>query len=336
MLSAAFRGTRQANMLLTLQPPLHFKTLKDYSVPQIISLLRRSLEIKALLSQLPIDLRGRTMAMLFSKRSTRTRVSCESGWVFYGGSALFLGKDDVHWAGGGEPLSDTAKVMSSMVDCIVARVDGHEVIETLAEHSTVPVINALSDKYHPLQLLADAVTLYETFVPNALSIPYSPASPLPHLPPVHVAWVGDANNVLNSILMTLARIGARVTVATPKGYDVDPDVLAYAKQNSPSGSVEHFNSPKDAIHGADVIVTDTWISMGMEAEKQKRLAEFKGFRVTEQMAKKGGTKPHWKFMHCLPRKQEEVDDEVFYNPAQNLKCTTMAVYELLMSKHLKR
>ncbi|KAJ3290080.1 ornithine carbamoyltransferase [Borealophlyctis nickersoniae] len=277
--------------------------------------------------------------MLFSKRSTRTRVSSESGWAYYGGHPMYLGKDDIQ-LGGGEALRDTAVVISSMVDAILARVGGHEEIETLAKYSSVPVINALTAKFHPLQALADVMTLYEVYLPDALSSS-SPKSnlPLPLLPPLRVAWVGDANNIIHSLLVTLPRIGASLSVATPEGYDCDADVVEFAKEHATGGergTIEFTRDPAVAVKGADVIVTDTWISMGQESQKEQKLKDFKGYKVTEAMAK--GAKPDWKFMHCLPRKHEEVDDQVFYNPkrsivfqeAENRKYTVMAVYEMLM------
>ncbi|KAJ3053198.1 ornithine carbamoyltransferase, partial [Quaeritorhiza haematococci] len=159
-------------------------------------------------------------------------------------------------------------------------------------------------------------------------------------------WVGDANNILNSLLVSLPRIGISISAACPKNYKCPEDVVEYAVASSKKrkglevepGKVFFTTDPKEAVKDADVIVTDTWVSMGQEDEKARRLKEFAGYKVTEELARTGGAKPNWKFMHCLPRKQQEVDDEVFYNPnrslvfqeAENRKYTVMAVYEMLM------
>jgi ornithine carbamoyltransferase len=133
---------------------------------------------------------------------------------------------------------------------------------------------------------------------------------LPDLPPLTISWVGDANNILNSMLVTYPRLGLHLRIATPKGYPIAEDVYQFAQKGREGGSIFSTTNPREAVQGADVIVTDTWVSMGQESEKQKRLEEFRGFQVTEQMAKEGGAKSDWKFMHCLPRKPYEVDDQV--------------------------
>ncbi|ORX83992.1 mitochondrial ornithine carbamoyltransferase [Anaeromyces robustus] len=322
----------------------HFITLADFTPQQILWLIKRSIEIKSELkkgNKLPQYFSGKTLGMFFTKRSTRTRVSSESGWACYGGHPMFLGKDDIQ-VGGGEPWKDTSIVVSSMVDCILARLGGHEEIEVLSKYSSVPVINALTAKFHPLQILADIVTMYEHFMPNYESIP-SGDLPLPAFKNFKVAWIGDANNIINSMLVTLPRIGIDLAVATPPEYQILDDVAKFANEHSKAtnpnyGAVSYTHDPKIAVKDADVIVTDTWISMGQESEKERRIKEFAGYQVTEKLAKEGGAKPNWKFMHCLPRKQHEVDDEVFYNPersivfpeAENRKYTVMAVFEMLM------
>ncbi|KND01175.1 ornithine carbamoyltransferase [Spizellomyces punctatus DAOM BR117] len=345
-----------ANVAKDPSPAVSFKgvknllTLRDFSTPQILQLIRRSLELKQQLTaerkganiELAQPLAGKTLGMIFTKRSTRTRVSAETGWAYFGGHPMFLGKEDIQ-IGGGEPLKDTAVVVSSMVDALLARVGAHEEIEIIAENSTVPVINALTAKYHPLQGLADVMTLYETSFKDPLTTVDRFGLPLPLLPPMKIAWVGDANNIINSLLVTLPRLGpVHLSVATPKGYNCDPDVVNFAigeaTGGDQNGTVEFVKDPRAAVKDSDIIITDTWVSMGQESEKAKRLQDFAGYQITEKMAKEGGAKPDWKFMHCLPRKQEEVDDEVFYNPkrsivfqeAENRKYTVMAVYEMLM------
>ena len=188
-----------------------------------------------------------------------------------------------------------------MTSCIVARVGPHSDIAELAKTSTVPVINALSDAYHPLQAVTDVLTLSEAF---------------PKLEGLRVGWVGDANNVLYDLLLACAKLGISVSVATPSDYPVDAKVLEMARAAAAASgaSIETFHEPEAAVKGANVLVTDTWISMGQEAEKARRLQQFAGFQVSTDLARRGGAHEDWKFMHCLPRKPEEVTDEVFYSP----------------------
>ncbi|KAI9006937.1 mitochondrial ornithine carbamoyltransferase [Hyaloraphidium curvatum] len=329
--------------------PRHFLTLRDFPTEVVLGLVKKAMDIKQAVKsgKRPegLSAQGRTLAMIFSKRSTRTRVSSESGWAWYGGHTMFLNPQDIQ-IGAGEPMQDTSIVISSMVDGILARLGGHEEIEQLAKYSSVPVINALTAKFHPLQILADLVTMYEVSPPAAGSGDKS--LPLPPFKRYKVAWVGDANNISQSMLVTFPRVGIDLSLATPPKYKFDQDVLDFATRNaaggsdaSPfAGSVSFTSDPVEAVRDADVIVTDTWVSMGQEDEKKERLKAFDGYKVTEELARKGGAKPDWKFMHCLPRKMEEVDDEVFYNPkrsivwqeAENRKYTVMAVYEEFLLK----
>ncbi|KAI9847518.1 MAG: ornithine carbamoyltransferase [Pleopsidium flavum] len=228
---------------------------------------------------------------------------------------MFLGKDDIQ-LGVNESLYDTAVVISSMVSCIVARVGPHSDVANLAKHSTVPVINALSDMYHPLQTIADLLTIHEAFP----STPGQDRSLTPGLglEGLKIAWVGDANNVLFDLAIGAAKLGIDVAVATPKGFEV-PDnmkevILEAGTGIRSSGKLTETNVPEEAVKDADILVTDTWVSMGQEAEKAKRLKAFEGFQITPELAHRGGAKPGWKFMHCLPRHPEEVNDEVFYSP----------------------
>ncbi|KXS19959.1 ornithine carbamoyltransferase [Gonapodya prolifera JEL478] len=321
-----------------------FLTLRDFSPEQILHLVQKALTIKnQVKSGLPPPSQpfaGRTLGMVFSKRSTRTRVSCESGWAWYGGHPMFLGANDIQ-VGGGEPWKDTSIIVGSMVDCVLARLGEHEEVETLAQYSAAPVINGLTAKFHPLQILADIMTIYESYAPTS-STSNGPLVPLNNL---KVAWVGDGNNILNDLMVSLPRIGISLAAATPKGYESPEDVVEFARQHSKGGSrgngqmgtLTLTHDPLEAIHDADVLVTDTWISMGQETEKAKRLKDFAGYQITEAMARQGGAKADWKFMHCLPRKSEEVDEEVFYGPrsivwqeGENRKYTVMAVYEMIM------
>ncbi|EQK97319.1 Ornithine carbamoyltransferase [Ophiocordyceps sinensis CO18] len=248
---------------------------------------------------------------MFSKRSTRTRVSTEAAVTMLGGHAMFLGKDDIQ-LGVNESLYDTSVVISSMTSCMVARVGPHSDVANLAKHSSVPVINALSDDFHPLQTIADFLTIHEAF-------PSSQASGAGlGLNGLKVAWVGDSNNVLFDLATGCVKMGVDIAVASPKGYGI-PDsmrqLISSASQGVDSpGKLSETTMPEEAVKGAHVLVTDTWISMGQESEKKKRLDAFSGYQITNELAKRGGAKEGWKFMHCLPRHAEEVADQVFYGP----------------------
>jgi ornithine carbamoyltransferase len=259
--------------------------------------------------QLQGAMNGQTVAMLFSKRSTRTRISTEGAIVTMGGHPMFLGKDDIQ-LGVNESLYDSSVVISSMVSCIVARVGPHSDIANLAKHSSVPVINALCDTYHPLQAIADFLTIHEAFP--------SHKGPGLGVEGLKIAWIGDANNVLFDMCIGARKLGVDVAIATPKGYEIPDSMRDIIKQSgngvgSP-GQIFETNVPEEAVKNADVLVTDTWISMGQESEKEKRLKEFHGFQVTADLAERGGAREGWQFMHCLPRHPEEVSDEVFYSP----------------------
>ena len=279
--------------------------------------------------------------MMFSKRSTRTRVSTESAVALMGGHPMFLGKDDIQlgvcyplarlWLGYitslgptkrvetdasvqvNESLRDTSIIISSMTACMVARVGAHSEITGLAAHSSVPVINALSSDFHPLQTIADFQTIREAFADKAL-----PSASSLGLEGLRVAWVGDCNNVLFDLATGCVKMGVDIAVASPQGYGIPNKmrewILAAGADVASPGKLSETTIPEEAVKGADVIVTDTWVSMGQEAESQKRLKAFAGYQVTNELAKRGGAKPNWKFMHCLPRHQEEVDDNVFYGP----------------------
>lgn len=204
-----------------------------------------------------------------------------------------------------------------MTSAIVARVGPHSDIAELAAHSSVPVLNALCDTFHPMQTIADFLTIYEAFPSDAQSIRTNPAKSL-GLEGRKLAWVGDANNVCFDLAIGAAKLGVDLSVAAPKGYGIPEHVhkiIKAAADSSPRpGKLVETTSPIEAVENADVIVTDTWISMGQEEETKARLKAFEGFQVTNELAKKGGAKEGWKFMHCLPRHKEEVSDEVFYGP----------------------
>lgn len=310
-----------ATLLTSPFAPRHLLSIADLTPAELTTLVRNAASHKQAIKSgsMPVSLSGslsgKTVAMTFSKRSTRTRVSTESAVVTMGGHPMFLGKDDIQ-LGVNESLYDTSVVISSMVSAIVARVGPHSDVADLAKHSSVPVINALSDAFHPLQTIADFLTIHEAF----------PSTPAPRrsmmqglgLEGLKIAWVGDANNVLFDLAIGAAKLGVDVAVATPKGYEIPQvmrDLIDQAAIDAGLGSkIQETDVPEEAVKDADILVTDTWVSMGQEAEKAKRLKEFAGFQITPELAQRGGAKAGWKFMHCLPRHQEEVSDEVFYSP----------------------
>ncbi|KAK4688836.1 ornithine carbamoyltransferase, partial [Tremellales sp. Uapishka_1] len=341
-----------------LDAPPHLLTLADLSPKQISSLLISSLAFKHVFKAIgPVavqkSLSDRTVALLFSKRSTRTRVASESAVASLGGNAMFLGSQDIQM-GVNETIRDSATVIGSMVDGIMARVGDHEEVELLAKYSPVPVVNALSVLYHPTQILADLLALHEAYTdttpPSLEGVERSQSFLLSHYrkagDPLHsfkgkkIAWVGDTNNIANELLVTVPRLGMKMSIASPKGYDkVDERVWQRVVEAGTENMVTLTNSPEEALKDADVVVTDTWISMGQEEEKQARLTAFAGYQITNAMVEAAGAKPDWKFLHCLPRKSEEVDDEVFYGPrslvfpeAENRKWTTMAVFDSMIGR----
>ena len=241
---------------------------------------------------------------------------------------MFLGRDDIQ-LGVNESTYDTSVVISSMTSGIVARVNKHSDIAELAKDSSVPVINALCDHFHPMQIVADFACLSQALNTDAYG-----------LRGMKIAWVGDANNVLFDMLFGARRLGIEMSVATPKGYEIPETIKEMLDNDSELGKASapakifQTNEPEEAVKGADVIVTDTWVSMGQEAEAQKKLKDFAGFQVTRDLIERAGASKDWKFMHCLPRHKEEVDDEVFHSDrslvfpeAQNRLWSAIAVLE---------
>ena len=288
----------------------HFLTLKDYTKDEILEIIDIGLQIKKDLKSgiYKKELEHKTLAMIFEKSSTRTRVSFETGMFQLGGHALFLSNRDIH-LGRGEPVKDTARVISSMCDMVMIRTFDQSMIEEFAANSRVPVINGLTDSYHPVQLLADYMTMVEYGVhENAV-----------------VAYIGDGNNMTHSWMMLAAKLGFELRIATPKGYEVDStileDALLIAKDSG--AKITIMNDPKEAVHNATIVTTDTWTSMGQEDEKEQRVKDFEGFMVDSLMmclAKKDA-----KLLHCLPAYRgyevsEEIMDahaEIVFNEAEN-------------------
>ena len=249
-----------------------------------------------------------TLGMIFEKSSTRTRVSFETGIYQLGGVGLFLSSNDIQ-LGRGEPISDTSRVISRMVDMIMIRNDSQQELEEFASYSKVPVINGLTDSYHPVQLLADYMTLVEHSSEKNMV----------------VAYVGDGNNMTHSWMMLASKLGFELRIATPKGYEVDASILKEAQTLAKSSGAKIIttNDPKVALKDATVVTTDTWTSMGQEDEKEQRIEIFKGFMVDELLMSEA--KDDAKFLHCLPAYRGlEVSEETFekhskiiFNEAEN-------------------
>lgn len=275
----------------------HFLTLNDLSKEEIFDILRLAMDIKkdAKRKIYTPYMRDQTLAMIFEKSSTRTRVSFEVGIHQLGGKGLFLSSKDIQ-LGRGEPVKDTARVLGRMVDMIMARVYKQSDLEELARYSGVPVINGLSDDFHPVQLMADLLTLTELGF---------------NLNDMKVAYIGDGNNMTHSWLMAASKIGFKLSIATPQGYEPQDKIVQIALKNAlaSGATIELGRDPKEAAKDADVITTDTWVSMGQEDEKQKRVKDFKGFCVDKNIMKLGKNPV---FLHCLPAYRDyEVSEEVF-------------------------
>jgi len=263
----------------------HFLSLIDYTKDEILEILSLAKQIKAETKRREFKdyMPKKVLGMIFEKSSTRTRVSFETGIYQLGGIGLFLSSNDIQ-LGRGEPMSDTARVISRMVDMVMIRTFEQEKLEEFAKYSKVPVINGLTDKFHPIQLMADYLTIIEENLDKNLV----------------VAYVGDGNNMANSWLNLAAKLGFELRIATPKDYQVDNKVLENAlKEAKKSGAkISTSFEPKDIVKNANVVTTDTWISMGQEDEKEKRLKDFSGYMVDENMMKLA--KENAIFLHCLP------------------------------------
>ncbi|CUU71401.1 ornithine carbamoyltransferase [Campylobacter hyointestinalis] len=283
----------------------HFLTLNDFSKDEILDILNLSAKIKkeAKSKNYISYLKDQTLAMIFEKSSTRTRVSFEVGIHQLGGKGLFLSSRDIQ-LGRGEPVKDTARVLGRMVDMIMARVYKQSDLEEFAKFSGVPVINGLSDDFHPVQLMADLLTLSELGL---------------NLQTMKVAYIGDGNNMTNSWLMAASKLGFELRVATPKGYEVPQWVLDKAEKNAKISGANLIitNDPKVAVSGADVVTTDTWVSMGQEDEKEKRIKDFAGYCVDDAMMSLAAKDA--KFLHCLPAyRGYEVSGSVFEAHAEEI------------------
>ncbi|MBV0933154.1 ornithine carbamoyltransferase [Marinobacterium weihaiense] len=297
----------------------HFLTLLDMTPEELQQIVQRAIILKQMRNadETYEPLKNKVMAMIFEKSSTRTRVSFEAGMAQFGGHAMFLSPRDTQ-LGRGEPVEDSARVISSMVDVVMIRTFSHELVETFARYSRVPVINALTDDYHPCQLLADMQTFLEQRGP---------------IKGKTVAWVGDGNNMCHSYINAARQFDFKLNIACPEGFEPDADLVA---RNSDRVNV--FSSPEEAVSGAHLVVTDVWASMGQEDEQRERIREFRGYQVSPalmDLAEEDAI-----FMHCLPaHRGEEVSEDMLDDPrsvvfeeAENRLHAQKALLEFLLVK----
>jgi ornithine carbamoyltransferase len=293
----------------------HFLSLMDLSADEIRDLISRAIELKRLGKSAPKTLSNHTMAMVFEKSSTRTRTSFDIGMTQLGGHAMFLSPGESH-INRGEPIEDTARVLSRMVDVIVMRTTAHSRIKTMAEYSSVPVINALCDRYHPCQILADLQTYHE------------------HRGDISgqtLAWIGDGNNVCHSWMNAARQLGFMLNIATPEGFEPDADMIAACKDNIQLGNI-----PSQVVRDVQCVITDTWASMGQEDEKTEREAAFIGYCVDDELMSRAAKDAI--FMHCLPAyRGYEVSESVIegwqsvvWDEAENRLHAQKALLELLL------
>lgn len=276
-----------------------FISIRDLSSAEIEDIFLLTDELKKEKEKFSSVLAGKTLALIFQKPSNRTRVSFEVGMFQLGGHTVYLGPDEIN-LGVRETIRDVAATLSRYVDVIVLRTFEHKNILEMAKHATIPVINGLSDFSHPCQGLADLYTIREK---------------LKVLKGLTLAYVGDGNNVCNSLLYASAKLGLNMNVASPKGYEPDKSVIKEAIEfaKTSGSSIKLFNNPKDAVSNADCIYTDVWASMGQEKETKKRKKIFKGFQVNKNLVKLANE--HALIMHCLPaHRGEEITDEAIDSP----------------------
>ena len=299
----------------------HFLSLLDFTADELLGVIRRGIELKDLRKRgvLFEPLKNRVLGMIFEKSSTRTRVSFEAGMIQLGGQAIFLSPRDTQ-LGRGEPISDSAIVLSSMVDAVMIRTHAHSTLTEFAAHSKVPLINGLSDESHPCQLLADMQTFFE------------------HRGDIRgktVAWIGDGNNMCNSYIEAAEQLDFSLRIACPEGFEPNPRFLERAGDR-----VQLTRDPREAVAQAHLVSTDVWTSMGQEEETRLRLAAFKPYQVTAQLL--DGAAPDVLFMHCLPAHRGEeishtlLDDPraVVWDEAENRLHAQKALLEFLIKPPL--
>jgi len=298
--------------------PRHFISLLDLTGEEFRDLINRATQLKNHRDPDYQPLKGRVLAMIFEKSSTRTRISFESGMSHFGGSAIFLSPRDTQ-LGRGEPIEDSAQVISRMVDCIMLRTHRHETVTKFAEYSRVPVINGLTDEQHPCQLLADMQTFFEL---------------RGDIRGKTVAWVGDGNNMCHSYIHAAMVLDFKLHIAAPAGYLPDKAIVDLAGDR-----VVFFDTAKAAAKNTDLCVTDVWASMGQEEEQKQRERDFKGFQINAEVM--GVANHDALFMHCLPaHRGEEVSADVIDGPqsvvfdeAENRLHAQKALLEFLLCRH---
>ena len=300
-----------------MNTPRHFLTLMDFSPSELEGLIARAIELKAKQHKGEIfePLKNKVLGMIFEKSSTRTRISFEAGMAQFGGHAIFLSSADTQ-IGRGEPIEDSGRVLSSMLDGIMIRTFEHEKVELLAQYSSVPVINALTDEYHPCQLLADMQAYQEARGP---------------IKGATVTWVGDGNNMCHSYINAARQFDFKLNIACPEGYDPQADILAAAGDR-----VQIIRDPQAACKDVDLVATDVWASMGQEEEQKLREKAFANYQVNDAVM--GGADNDALFMHCLPaHRGEEVSTSVIdgtqsvvWNEAENRLHAQKALLEFLL------
>ncbi|EJO37325.1 ornithine carbamoyltransferase [Acinetobacter radioresistens] len=301
----------------------HFLTLRDLSSLELNRILERASELKRMQHNNEVyqPFVGKVLGMIFEKSSTRTRISFEAGMSQFGGDAIFLSSRDTQ-LGRGEPIEDSARVISSMLDIVMIRTFGHDIVERFASYSKVPVINGLTDDHHPCQLLADL----QTYIEHRSSIEGKT-----------VAWIGDGNNMCNSYIEAAHMMGFKLKIASPAGYEPKEEFLTEFAH-----CVEVFNNAEDAAVNADLIVTDVWASMGQEEEQKLREQAFAQFQVNEKLM--GLAHPDCLFMHCLPaHRGEEISENmldhknaVVWDEAENRLHAQKALVEFLLNENMKQ
>ena len=306
----------------------HLISIHDLSAAEVAGLFRLAADVKANPGKYADALKQKSLGMIFEKSSTRTRVSFEVGMVQMGGHALFLSSRDIQ-LGRGEPISDTAQVLSRYVDGIMARTFAHQTVLDLAKYGTVPVVNGLTDDLHPCQGLTDYFTLMEVF------------GSLDALRGRKLAYVGDGNNMAHSLMFGGAKVGMDVAIASPRGYEVKEHYRNLAQQDHDAAGTKLTitTDPREAVEGASAVYTDVWASMGQESEAQERLKAFQGFIVDNALMR--NAREEAVFLHCLPaHRGEEVAAEVadgpqsrIYDEAENRLHTQKAILLWAMAGH---
>jgi ornithine carbamoyltransferase len=286
--------------------PRHLISIHDLTAAEVAGLFRLAADVKANPAKYHDHLHRKTLGMIFEKSSTRTRVSFEVGMAQMGGHALFLSSRDIQ-LGRGEPISDTAQVLSRYVDGIMARTFAHQTVTDLAKYGSIPVINGLTDDLHPCQALTDYFTLIEVF------------GGLEALRGRKLTYVGDGNNMAHSLMFGAAKVGMDVAIASPKGYEVNPRYADLVRQDAEAAGTKVIltQDPVEAVKDASAVYTDVWASMGQEAEQQERVKAFKGFTVDAALM--SHARQDAVFLHCLPaHRGEEVSAEVCDGPQSRI------------------